>query len=68
MLFLQARNAQEIFHEKPEMKIKNLKKQKHEYLIHTWSEKTFKGKSGNAMPGDQSVIWNYVYSPFNTKK
>ena len=25
------------------MKINSLKKQKHEYLIHTWSDKAFKG-------------------------
>ena len=32
-----------IFAEKPHIKINSLKKQKHWYLIHTWSDKTFKG-------------------------
>ena len=31
------------FAEKPEIKINGWKKQNHGYLIHTWSDKTFKG-------------------------
>ena len=39
------------FHKKPQMKINSLKIQKHEYLVHTWSDKALKGtncKSGIA--------------------
>ena len=32
-----------IFAEKPQLKINNLKKKKHWYLIHTWSDKSFDG-------------------------
>ena len=39
------------FAEKPQMKIISLKKQKHWYLINTWSEKAFKGTVVNrALP------------------
>ena len=31
------------FEETPQMKIKSLKKQKHRYLINTWSDNAFKG-------------------------
>ena len=39
------------FADKPQMKIKSLKEEKHWYLIHTWSEKAFKGTVVNrALP------------------
>ena len=47
-------------------KINNLDKQKHGYLIHTWSDKAFKGyscKSGIAIFAGGFTL-NYVYSPF----
>ena len=39
---LWCRNPQ-VESENPQMNINTLKKQKHEYLIHTWSDKGFKG-------------------------
>ena len=32
-----------LFAEKPQIKINSLKKQKHGYLMHTWSDKAYKG-------------------------
>ena len=42
-LFSSAGNAQVFFAEKPHMKINGLNKQNHGYLIHTGSDKAFKG-------------------------
>ena len=51
------------FAENPQMKINSLKKQKHGYLIHTWSDKAFKGIVVNrALP---SLLGGSAYSPFN---
>ena len=41
--FLLARNAQVTLKETPKWKKKQFNKQKHEYLIHTWYDKAFKG-------------------------
>ena len=40
---MKARNELVTFAEKPHKKINSLNKQKHAYLIHTWSEKVFHG-------------------------
>ena len=42
-LFLRNKNAEVTFPEKPQTKKNSLKKQKHGYLFHTWSDKAFKG-------------------------
>jgi len=42
-----ASETRNTFAEKPEMKINSLKKQKHGYLIHTWSDKAFKNTNVN---------------------
>ena len=51
------------------MKIISFQNYKHWYLIHTWSEKAFKGTV--VIPGIAiftcSVTWNYAYSPFKHK-
>ena len=44
-LLIKARSGQVTFTEKPYIKINRLKKQKHWYLIHTWSGHSFKGSS-----------------------
>ena len=35
------------FPKEPQIKINNVKKQKHGYLIHTWSDKAFEGSVVN---------------------
>ena len=55
-------NTQVSLAEKPQMK------QKHWYLISTWSDKAFKGtgfRSGISIFA-RIVIWNYAYSLFNS--
>jgi len=48
------RNAQVTFAEKPQMKRTILRKQNHEYLIHTWSDKASEGTVVNkALPSLQ---------------
>ena len=49
------------------MKINSLKKEKYGYLIHTWSDKTYRGtlcKSGIAV-FVWRIIWTYADSPLN---
>ena len=63
--FFYARNAQVTLAEKPQMKINSLKKQKHRYLIHTWSDKASKGTVVNlALPFLHGGLSNYAYSPW----
>ena len=42
-MFSCSRNAQITFGEKPQIKIISFQNCTHEYLIHTWTEKSFKG-------------------------
>ena len=66
-IFLQTRNEQVTFADKPQIKMKSLKKQKHKKIIHFWSDKVFKSTLVNrALPSlHGGVTWNYAYSPFN---
>ena len=48
------------FAEKPQTKINSLKIQKHEYLIHTWSDKAFKETVVKPCKVYKDVIFAYL--------
>ena len=67
-IFSCTKNEQLLF-KKPQLKIISFQNYKHWYLIHTWSEKAFKGTV--VSPGIAifacRVTWHYAYSPFKHK-
>ena len=66
-LFHKTRNEQVTFTKKTQIKMNNLKKQKYEILIHTWSEKGYLCKSGKAIFALRTPC-NYAYGPFESAK
>jgi len=66
--FLLTRNPQVTFAEKQQMKMNSLRKQKHDYLFHSWLDNEFKGTVINRtlsyLHFAWRVTWNYAYRPF----
>ena len=56
--------------EKPQLKVNSFQNCKHWYLVHTWSDKAFKGTVGNRalLSLAKRVIWNYVSNLFKEEK
>ena len=62
LLHISHKCVQVTFPEKLQMKLNSLKKQKHKYLIHIWSDKAFKGTVVNRalLSLLWRVTWNYA--------